>query len=112
MTETRDQRVYAIVYSNDSRTELAERIVMLEDENVKLREKNMLLAVAKRGIRACYDNLSEQYDELEAENVKLRELVVDMGELLPFADWHSVEKDERASACLCRMEELGIEADE
>lgn len=38
MTDTQDQRIHAIIYSNDSRTELAERIVMLEDENAKLRE--------------------------------------------------------------------------
>lgn len=38
MTEGQSKRIHAIVYSNDSRTELAERIVALEDENAKLWE--------------------------------------------------------------------------
>ena len=33
-----DQRIHAIVYSCDSREELAERIVALERENERLRE--------------------------------------------------------------------------
>lgn len=38
MTDTRDKRIHSIIYSNDSREELGERIVALEDENAKLRK--------------------------------------------------------------------------
>lgn len=36
--EQKAKRIHAIVYSCDSRAELAERIVRLEDEGAKLRE--------------------------------------------------------------------------
>ena len=45
MTEEQMQRVHDLLYSCDSREELCERIVTLEDENAKLRE---LLKVAYR----------------------------------------------------------------
>ena len=38
MTEEQMQRVHDLLYSCDSREELCERIVTLEDENAKLRE--------------------------------------------------------------------------
>lgn len=42
------------------------------------------------------------------ENTKLSELCRDMAELLPLADWRSVEHDEMASHCVHRAEELGV----
>ena len=41
----------------------------------ELNGENMVLEMDKRGIKACYDNLSAQYSELETENEKIRELV-------------------------------------
>lgn len=38
MTDKQRQRIHTITYSTDSRDELAERIVELEDERDKLRE--------------------------------------------------------------------------
>jgi len=50
--------------------------------------------------------------ELVSENAKLRELVRDMCDLLPHADWLSTECDDRASAYIDQAIELGIEVGE
>ena len=47
----------------------------LRVENARLCEKVTLLEMDKRGLKACYDNLSRQHADLEAENAKLREFV-------------------------------------
>lgn len=56
--------------------------------------------------------LCRQYDNMlkaaEEKNTKLSELCRDMAELLPLADWRSVEHDEMASQCVHRAEELGM----
>lgn len=38
MTDEQRKRIHKIVYSCDDRAEMAERIVVLEDENAKMRE--------------------------------------------------------------------------
>lgn len=121
MTDEQRRRVHEITYSTEDREELAERIVALEDENArlrsmrdrwqendanlreenaKLRDKNTLLAVAKRGIRALYDDLSEQYKELEVENAKLRGLVRDVYTL----NWNGFDCTECPWFDECRTE--------
>lgn len=68
MTDTQSQRIHAIVYSNDSREELAERIVALEDGYGSMSREHSL----------DLTELSDAYyeiDRLKAENEKLREQI-------------------------------------
>ena len=58
-----------------SREELVAVVQNLLRSNTRLRDERMSLIVSKRGLKICYDNLSEQYKELEEENVKLRKQV-------------------------------------
>ena len=51
MTDEQRQRVHEITYSTDSRVELAERIVRLEEENAKLRDYVYALSECKE--KAC-----------------------------------------------------------
>jgi len=69
MTDEQLQRIHDIEYSCDSRAELAERIVGLEDENEKLRELTDCAECA-RGLGSYVDSIA---DQLKAENAKLRE---------------------------------------
>jgi len=63
MTETRDQRVHAIVYSTDSREELGERIVALEDENERLRELCVDLLQCISSDYDCYGCRYDKWDD-------------------------------------------------
>ena len=131
MTEEQRKRIHDITYSTEDREELAERIVRLEDENKRLRDKKMLLAVDKLGIGACYDNLSAQYKELESENARLRSCLSDdaenarqimgesrkMRELLDGCAVLLTDRDflhwpELCEEVLAGMRELGIEVKE
>ena len=85
-----------------------DRYVQVMDENAKLRaERDYLLmnsnptATELRRVRRAWKNDRD-------ENAKLRELVRDMCDLLPHADWPSTECDDRASACIDQAIELGI----
>ncbi len=95
MTDEQLQRIHDIEYSCDSREELAERIVGLEDENAKL--VSVLHEVEDEAILA-FNSLREdcetitsssqhffdkwwhaecEADRLKAENAKLRELGIE-----------------------------------
>lgn len=69
MTDEQLQRIHDIEYSCDSREELAERIVALEDELVKWERLTA-------GIQLPEYPISEfQPKDLERENAKLRDLL-------------------------------------
>jgi len=92
MTDTQSKRIHAIVYSTDSREELAERIVALEDENAKLKNNNNylheMLSESRQANEHLYTELKRNKSILRTrpnamtalydENTKLRELVRDM----------------------------------
>lgn len=61
MTDTQSQRIHAIVYSNDSREELGERITTLEDENARL--------------CSCLSDDAENARLIMGENATMRELI-------------------------------------
>ena len=65
-------------------------------------------------LRCKLSGVVDQQDEIERlrdENDRLRELCGETCDLLPHADWPSAECDDRASACIDKAIELGIEAD-
>lgn len=79
MNERQDQRIHAIVYSNDSREELAERIVILEDGYGSMSREHSRDLI----------ELSDAYGEinrLKAENEKLREVIDDITEVAEVSD--------------------------
>lgn len=84
MTDTQSKRIHAIVYSTDSREELGERIVALEDENAKLRE---LCADLVRQIKLaeyfdCFGGNCEKWGECHGDCVfesRAREMGIEVG---------------------------------
>lgn len=94
MTDDQRRRIHDIEYSCDSREELAERIVGLEDENATLVIKLNAEHIVRQNVEAENAKLREERDmyrdlvgcmvhpdipdQLYAENAKLRELMRDM----------------------------------
>ena len=71
MTDEQRQRIHTIIYSTDSREELAERIVQLEDQRNHWHVEQT----------HAYSNLEDackRAKELESENAKLREQVLQL----------------------------------
>lgn len=80
--EQKSKHIHEILYSCDSREELAERIVALEDEAEKQKIKSEVLKAhgieivdAVGGGHEIYDTRQREVDRLEYENAKLRELL-------------------------------------
>ena len=71
-------KVHEIVYSTDSREELAERIVKLEEENAKLRQERDHWHVEQVHAYGNWEDAHKRASELESENAKLRKIVEDM----------------------------------
>ena len=107
MTDEQLQRIHDIEYSCDSRAELAERIVGLEDKNAKLREELAQWERLTAGIELPEYPISQfQPKDLERENAKLRELVADTYQAFQrvIPDGHRLDLEQR-------MRELRVEVD-
>ena len=121
MTDEQRKRVHDITYSTDDREELAERIVKLEDENAKMREKyykyeskmdglvceltgGLLSKSATLPNDALYSVIEEQMTDelvdesfkLTLENAKLRELARDALMLTKDTDCYGCRYDDHA----------------
>ena len=83
----------------------------LRVENARLCEKVTLLEMDKRGLKACYDNLSRQHADLEAENAKLRELLGKACWLIPRCAMPNTALDGLANSIVEDAEKLGIPTD-
>ena len=79
MTDEQLQRIHEIEYSCDSREELAERIVGLEDELAKWERLTAGIELPE------YPITQFQPKDLERENAKLRELCIDFASMLTYA---------------------------
>lgn len=97
MTDEQLQRIHDIEYSCDSREELAERIVGLEDELAKWERLAAGIELPE------YPITQFQPKDLERENAKLHELVDYM---TPIA-WYAASERERD-----RMRELGLRGED
>lgn len=98
MTDEQRQRIHDIEYSCDSRAELAERIVALEDDN----EKFIVKLNAEHIVR----------QNVEVENAKLRELCEDMLDCMEIRNaFERPPTDGMCKEFADRMRELGMEVD-
>ena len=75
MTDEQLQRIHDIEYSCDSREELAERIVALEDEAKRLQTCVLTLDSELADWKGQYDPTDIYVRKAQEENEKLRELV-------------------------------------
>ena len=75
MTDEQRKRTHEILYSTQSREELAKRIVALEDENAKLREQVTQLQDDWESERDYADQMEANEKKAVGENAKLRKLV-------------------------------------
>ena len=116
MTDGQRERIHAILYSDDSREELAERIVRLEDKRDKLRKENDYLLMNANPTATELRRVRRAWKNDRDENTKLRELIRDYDKCLDTAlhlagkagyphmpDGHLFE------SLSPRMRELGIE---
>lgn len=125
MEGERAERIHAIVYSCDSREELAQRIVALEDKAEKQKIKLEVLKAhgieivdAVGGGHEIYNTRQREVDRLEYENAKLRELVLEIWRSCPVSEddcvkcQHRIEEsDEDWCDIPILMEKLGVEAE-
>lgn len=81
MTDEQRQRIHDIEYSCDSREELAERIVVLEDK-LTMYENDHQIATH---IHGSWKRLKAENPKLREENAKLRELCIDFASMLTYA---------------------------
>ena len=100
----RERRIHELTYSCESRTEMCERVVDMEDECERL--------------RSYLSDASESAKLILGENAKLRELCVDMWTCVREGEWDCSDCpryarcDDGVSEFKYRMRELGIGVDE
>ena len=75
MTDEQRRRIHEILYSTQSREELAKRIVALEDENANLREQVTQLQDDWESERDYAYQMEAKEKKAVGENAKLRELL-------------------------------------
>ena len=106
MTDEQRQRIHDIEYSCDSRAELAESIVGLEDEIKRLETCVLVLDSELADWKGQYDPTDIYIRKAQEENAKLRKLVADTYQAFQrvIPDGHRLDLEQR-------MRELGVEVD-
>ena len=106
MTDEQLQRIHDIEYSCDSREELAERIVGLEDELANWERMTAGIELPEYPITQFQPkDLERDNTRLREENAKLREVIDDITEVVEASDPALVQFIAK------RMERAGIEVE-
>lgn len=71
----RARRIHDLTYSCESRTEMCERVVDMEDECKRLRERFENVFDECERLRSCLSDASENAKLIMDENAKLRNLI-------------------------------------
>ena len=70
----RERRIHELTYSCESRTEMCERVIDMEDECERLRERFENVYDECERLRSCLSDAGENARLIMAENARLREL--------------------------------------